>query len=448
MAPYRPAPISQPAPGRFTQLVEAAKRGRLVLYLGAGISMAEPSCGPSGWDVANVLRPNVAQMLGVDEGDLAGLSLEELAQRVAEEDDERLETLRVRASEAADFLGITPNFGHEAVALLLREGVIKLISVNWDRGVEIAGLRVDVGIQGVASPQESIEIGHGLTVFKVHGCATRPPTLAITQREIDEPQGWAVGQVQGALADGIVAFVGLGTVGLYVREPIEDLVEAWGKEASSVLVADPVLSAAWEEALGGPEEAAKSHIESDADGFLDDLLRGLVLEALVMSEQQIRILPQEEGWVATMLKGFLELRKALGQANADGVIRWWRDGVSTGADGTPFGGEIEGSGSRGRQTVASGERYFEIVSRPAQPISEVERVGRHRIQQRYADGVYGDKKPVSAVVAGAIGRFPSEEAPTDISAGSTEMTDVAEGIEAIPIRFFAAEDGVRGRLAV
>jgi hypothetical protein len=429
--------------------------------------MAEPSCGPSGWDVADFLRPSVAQMLGVDADDLAGLSLEKLAQRVAEEDEERLEALRVRASEAADFRGITPNFGHEAAALLLREGVIELISVNWDCGVEIAGVEVNVGIQGVASPQESIEIGHGLVVFKVHGCATRPPTLAITQGEVDKPQDWAVGRAQGALADGIVVFVGLGTVGLYVSEPIERLVEVWGKDTTSVLVADPALSPAWEDALGGPEEAAKSHIECSADCFLDDLLRALVLEGLEISEQQIRTMPQDEGWVETMLRGFIELRKALGEANADGAIRWWRDGVSASANGTPFiisqngewsamtvgflvgedGGEIELAGSRGRQTVASGQRYFEIVSRPGQSITEVERVGRHRIHQRYADGVYGKEKPVSVVVAGAIGKFPSEEAPTDISAGSTEMTDVAEGVEAIPISFFAAEDGVHGRLA-
>jgi hypothetical protein len=458
--------MSQPTPGRFTQLVEAAKRGRLVLYLGAGISMGEPSCGPTGWKVADVLRPYVAQMLEVEEEDLAGLSLEALAERVAEEDGDRLEELRVRASEAADFLGIAPNFGHEAAALLLREGAIKLISVNWDCGIEAAGLGVGIGIKGVARSQESIEIGHGLAVFKVHGCVTRPPTLAITQSDVDEPQGWAVGKVQGALSDGIVAFVGLGTVGLYVREPIEDLVEVWGQEAS-VLVADPVLSAAWVNALGGAEQAARSHIQCKADCFLDGLLRGLVLEALVMSEQQIRALPQEEGWVTTMLEGFLELRKALGQASADGLIRWWRDGVNRSVNGKPFiteqgggwsmmtvgllagedGGEIEVSGSPGRQTVASGKRYFEIVSRPAQPISEVERVGRDRIQRRYADGIYVDRKPVSAVVAGATGRFPSREAPADISAGAAEMSDVAEGVEAIPIRFFAAEDGVRGRLA-
>jgi hypothetical protein len=110
------------------------------------------------------------------------------------------------------------------------------------------------------------------------------------------------------------------------------------------------------------------------------------------------------------------------------------------------GGEIEVGGSRGRQTVASQKRYFEIVSRPGRPISEVEREGRHRIHRRYDDGVYGQKMPVSVVVPGAIGKFPASGAHADISAGETKMTDIAEGGDVVPIHFVSAEEAVQGRL--
>jgi hypothetical protein len=429
--------------------------------------MAEPSRGPSGWDVADALRPYVANLLGVDEIELDGLSLEALAERLVAEDAERLEALRVRASEAADFRGITPNFGHEVAALLLREGAAELITVNWDCGIETAGREANLSIGGVASPDESVQIGYGLKIFKVHGCATRPPTLAITKAEVDKPQSWAVGRVQGALAGGIVAFVGLGTVGLYVSEPVEELVKAWGQDASSVVIADPVLSDSWKTAFGDAEKATDAHIECNADCFLDDLLRALVLEALDLCEQQIRALPQGDDWVATMLTGFGEVRKALTGTTAIGVIRWWRDGLTSDVDGQPFIATVDGgrslmtvallagddgspldcAGHKGRLTVGSDARYFEVVSRPGKAVSEVERVGRHRIRQRLADGVYPNLKPISVVVAGANGRFPSEEAPVDISAGATTMNDVAEGPEAVPIRFFAAEAGAQGRLA-
>lgn len=467
MPAYVPSSLSQLPPGRFTQLVTAAKQRQLVIYLGAGISMAEPSCGPSGWDVAEALRPYVAKFLGVDANELHGLSLEALAERLAAEDADRLEALRVRASEAADFRGITPNFGHEAAALLLREGAVELITVNWDCGIETAGRDANVAIRGVASADESVATAYGLRIFKVHGCATRPPTLAITKAEVDKPQAWAVGRVQGALAGGIVAFVGLGTVGLYVSEPVDELVTAWGQDASSIVVADPVLSESWKSAFSNAEEASSAHIKCDADCFLDNLLRAFVLEALELCEQQIRALPQDQDWVATMLKGFDELRKALAGTWANGAIRWWRDGLTSDADGQPFvatveggrslmtvallagvdGGAVDCTGQRGRLTVASGARYFEVVSRPGKAVTEVERVGRHRIRRRLADGVYPELKPISVVVAGANGRFPSEEAPIDISAGDMTMSDVAEGPEAVPIRFFSAEAGAQGRLA-
>jgi hypothetical protein len=466
MSVYEPNSLSQLPPGRFTQLVEAAKRRQLVLYLGAGISMAEPSCGPSGSDVAEVLRPFVRNLLGGQEAELEGLSLEALAELLTAADADRLEALRVRASEAADFRAITPNFGHEAAALLLREGAAELITVNWDCGIEGAGREADVQITAVASASESVSTALGLRIFKVHGCSTRPPTLAITKAEVDRPQDWAVGLVQGALAGGVVVFVGLGTVGLYVSEPVEDLVAAWGKDASSVVVADPALSNSWKAAFGDETKATAAHVESYADGFLDDLLRALVLEALELSEQQIRALPEGEDWVATMLAGFCDLRSALADSAGNAVIRWWRDGVTSEANGQPFiitvdgarslmtvallagedGGDLESVGARGRLTVADQQRYFEIVSRPGQPVGDVERIGRHRIRRRLADGVYLEPKPVSVVVAGANGRFPSEKAPIDISAGEMTTSDIAEGPEAVPIRFFSAESGAQGRL--
>jgi hypothetical protein len=153
-ASLRPAPLADAPDGRFTQLVQAAKQRRLVLYLGAGIGMSPPSCGPTGSVVADALRPFVARMVGVRDGDLEGLPLESLAQRVADEVSERLAELRERAAVVFNFRGIAPNFGHEAAALLLREGLVQLISVNWDCGIELAGARAGVGIQGVADVKD------------------------------------------------------------------------------------------------------------------------------------------------------------------------------------------------------------------------------------------------------------------------------------------------------
>lgn len=463
---YRPVPLSEAPDGRFTQLVQAAKQRRLVLYLGAGISIAPPACGPTGRTVADTLRPIVARIVGTGEADLAGVPLEELAQRVADEAAAHLDELRERAATAFDFCGIAPNFGHNAAALLLREGLVQVISVNWDCGVEQAGLEAGVAIKGVADVAESIQLAHTLPLYKIHGCATRPQTLAITQDDVDRPQNWAVGRTQGALAGGVVVFVGLGTIGLYVQEPFAELVSAWASQAQTIVVVDPQLRETWRNALG-EERALEAHFARTADVFLDELLRALVREALDNSEQLALSLAQRDAWATTMVAGFAALRAAFDRTSADGVLRWWRDGVAATQAGTPFitelpgqkcvmtvahlagadGGDVEVAGVRGRQTVASATQYFEIVCRPGDHVSHVQIVGRDRIEQRHDNGVYPSPKQVTVVVVDALGEFPSDTAHVDIAAGDEDGMDIAAGVESIPIRFVAAEDGVRGRLA-
>lgn len=466
--PYQPVPIAQAPAGQFTRLVQAAKQRRLVLYLGAGISIGEPSCGPTGLAVADLLRPFVARTLGVDEADVAGLSLEALAQRVADECDDRLDELREQAAIAFDFRGIEPNFGHEAVALLLREGLAQAITVNWDLGVEAAGARSGIGvsIEGVATVAESIRLAHRLPLYKVHGCAARPSTLAITQSDVDRPQAWAVGRTQGALADGAVAFVGLGTVGLYVQDPIPELVKVWASEAASFAIVDPALPAAWESALG-EEHAARNHIARKGDEFFDELLRAILRDAIDASEMAARQLAASEAWAAVMVSGFEALRTELDTATADGILRWWRNGVVETEAGNPFVTEFRGqkclmtaaflagqdvdtvqvAGARDRQTVATGSQYVEIACRPRQHVTQIETVMRARVERRRAEGVYADGRPVVVIVVDEMGQFPDVGAPVDIAAGDEDGADIAGGVEASQIRFVSADDCVRGKLA-
>lgn len=460
---YQPAPLSQVPEGRFTQLVQAAKQRRLVLYLGAGISMAPPSCGPAGPAVADALRPIVARMISVAETDLTGMSLEELAQRVADEADDRMEELRERASTAFDFRGIEPNFGQLAVALLMRERLAEAITVNWDRGIERAGVRIGVLIEGVASTAESIQLAQRLPLYKVHGCATRPPTLAVTQAEVDRPQAWAVGRTQGALANGVVVFLGLGTIGLYVREPIPDMVEVWAAQAASFMIVDPALPQTWKTAVG-EERAAAAHLARTGDAFCDELLRAVVRDAIETSEMTTRQLARSETWAETMVEGFRALRAELETASADSVLRWWSDCVQD--TGKPFiteargqkclmtaaqfagldGGGVEIAGVRDRQTVATSARYLEIACRPQERVSRIETVVRDRIERRRAEGVYPTGKPVWVIVVESVGEFPDPTAPPDIAAGDDDAMDIAVGADAVPIHFVSAEDGVRGRL--
>ena len=211
-------PLSEEPAAEIAALARAAAQRRLVIYAGAGLSAAPPACGPTGWGVADRLRRPVATMLGIDEPELATLNLEEIAEVVETQSPDKMDHLRDTAATAYDFRGLEPNYGHEIAALLLREGLLEVVSANWDCAIERAGLQVAVAIAGVATATERLQLAQELPLYKIHGCAKRPQTLALTQSEVDRPQTWAVAQVQSALTAGVVVFVGLGTVGLYVRE--------------------------------------------------------------------------------------------------------------------------------------------------------------------------------------------------------------------------------------
>lgn len=466
VAAYKPAPLSESPDARCVQLVEAAKQGRLVLYLGAGVSVADPAGGPKGQDVAEAVRPFVADMLGIGKDELDGASLEQMAQRVADETSERLDELRSHAAKAFGFQCIQPNFGHVAVALLLREGLAQVVSANWDCGVERAGLRVEIKIDGVTSVAESIQLPSGLPVYKVHGCATQPMTIALTQEEIDQPQTWAVSRTQAALTSGSIVFIGLGTPGAYVHEPVGQLKETWVPQATNVCVVDPEVSDLWEDAL--PDGVQDVHIDRCADEFLDELLRAVVRDALNDVQRRIRQLADEDDWAETSVAGLVELRRSLHASTADRVLRWWRDGAVSSTAGSKFvtelsgqeslmtvaylagrdGGEIEVRGASGRQTVASGKQYFEIVARPGEHINRVQRVARDYLERRFTAGVYSDvTRPITVVVPEAMGRFPSDVAPLDIAIGDETAADIASGVESVWLRFVAAEAGVQGQLA-
>ena len=155
------------------------------------------------------------------------------ATRVERDSPDRLGELRTRAAEAWAFRDMEPNYGHEMLALLLREGLSQAVSANWDCGVENGGRRVEVAIEGVSRDLDLLHLPSGaLPLYKVHGCARRPETLVLTADEVDQPRLWARAKVQNALTAGTVVFLGLGTVGAYVSEPVRGLFDLWVGETS------------------------------------------------------------------------------------------------------------------------------------------------------------------------------------------------------------------------
>lgn len=226
-AAYSPRTLGDAPQEGVVPLIEKARTRRLVLYIGAGVSAAAPSNGPMGSLVADRLRATAAEILGCSADSLSDCTLEELAEQVEAVGYDEITRLRQLAGEAFDFAGMMPNYAHRAIALLMREGMVRVITVNWDCAIERAGLQVGVSIAPITSVITAQATTSEVRLYKVHGTATDPASLKITRADVDKPDTWAVAEVQSALTNGTVVFAGLATVGDYVSSPIERILADW-----------------------------------------------------------------------------------------------------------------------------------------------------------------------------------------------------------------------------
>jgi hypothetical protein len=465
---HQPAPLSAGYTEAIGDLARVALRQGVVVYAAAGLSMSAPTSGPRGDHVADNVRGWLARKLGIDEADIATANLEQLGQLALADSGRTLAELKERVLQAFPFAACDPNYGHEALALMMREGLAAVISVNWDCAVERAGRAIDINVESVVAAGQRLTLApDDVPIYKVHGCARRPPEhLALTQDEVDAPQDWARAEVQNAIHGERVIFVGLGTIGLYVSEPVATKPELWvtGAPTNITIVEPGHLPAAWTTALG--EAAHDVHLRMGADEFFDELLRAIVSRVLDGIEGDVQGIQNLE-WPIPMLNGLLALRTALAPIHADAILRWWRDGVSPTDAGKPFMLElagrqalmtvalllghddapIEASGTRDRLAVGSQQRYLEIASLPGQQASRVREIHTDRVIRRRETGVYADRRrPVTIVSAGHFGEFPSDDAPIDIAAPEPGEFEIAEPDLRANIRFESAAAGVENRI--
>lgn len=462
-ASYTPKPSGGTLLPGIPQLVEQAKKGRLVLYVGAGVSAAAPTNGPMGTSVADGLRSTAAAMLGCAKEDLAGDTLEQLASRVEAVGADALFKLQSYAVTAFEFAFLEPNFGHRVIAILMREGLARTITVNWDCCVENAGLKLGVSITAVTSELTAQSLAGALPLYKVHGNSTQPETLKITQADVDAPQEWAIAQVHSALTSGTVVFVGLATVGGYVSDPINRVMAEWSNYAKAIGVVAPTLPPTWAEILGSKGES--SHFPAYSDDFFDDLLRGLAQDCLTHVQARASIAAGLEGWAEPMAAGVSALAIEVLAKPAEEFIQWWRSAVSPEFTGRPFitedlgqnalmaaafligqDGGVEVRGVGRRFSVRTPSQYLEIIYRPRAHLDRIMSVARDRTSERWRDGAYEDSRYVSWVVVGATGRFPALDAVVDIAGADNDEDDISTEMHG-DVRFVSAEDALQGRLA-
>lgn len=457
---YMPRTLGDDRPSEVVALASTARQGKLVLYVGAGLSAAPPSNGPLGNAVAELLIPFVAHSLSEPVEDLNGLTLERLADRVEAKGGAALAHLRRAATQTFDFAGMEPNYGHRVVALLMREGLARVLSANWDRAIERAGSRISAEIRPVTCAHELHQVSIGVPLLKVHGCCSNPDSLRITTKDVDDAEAWAAAEVVTALTNGTAVFIGLGTVGEYVRDPIVDLLKQWAGFGQAVRVVAPELPASWLTILG--ELADGSAIESYSNDFLDDLLREIVADCLTRVALRAHNLAGRETWALPIVVGVSRLQSLFNAVGAEPVLGWWRGGVIDTKSGRPFvtapegedallavsylvgcsdSARVEGRGSR--LVLATPEAHLEIISRPGAVYADVEAIAIENARTRWQSGTYPDGRETVFVVVGAMGRFPSAAGVADIGAGTLDPVDIGSGPG--PVRLISASEVIEGR---
>jgi hypothetical protein len=269
---YQGKPLTSAVDAAVLLVVGAAREGRLVVFAGAGLSMADDAGLPSGRRLGELLDERlVARLLGyVSPPDTADLLAVADAAVVAAGG---VAPLQQEVLQLADFDRATPNYGHRAVALLLAEGAFRsLLLWNWDNCVErsaLEGERLEV-----ARTREDVVQLRVPAIAKIHGCITRMPTLLITSDQLKEPPLWADEAFKAALRGATGVFIGIGDVADYAKRRLTELRTEF--PSPDVYVVSPSIVADWTGSVWStlmPGLDLARRVPKTADEFLDELTR-------------------------------------------------------------------------------------------------------------------------------------------------------------------------------
>ncbi len=211
----------------LSRLVAAAREKRLVVFAGAGISIAPPTALPSWWDLsASVVHAIGARAMTVvsDSTSLARIVVDR--QKSDRFPPDYVSEKIVHSIGAAYFEVLRcidsdrPNTNHLALAELAASGKLRaIVTTNFDRTIEAAFVARGIQLDVRADPQAASELLDHWEEFeksklpcqliKIHGTADRPDTVidTLAQRARGTPDAY-LECLQRLLAFGTWGFLG------------------------------------------------------------------------------------------------------------------------------------------------------------------------------------------------------------------------------------------------
>lgn len=437
---HLPTPISSGVEPFAVALAQRGRSGSLAVYAGAGLSRAEPATIPTGFTIAqrlvDLLGASFKGLGGVNPTDLASVADTVAALNGGEE------ALLQATVRVAEFTTATPTYGHRVLATLLLEGVLDVLTTNWDDCIERGNQHERVA--AVVTAQDLVRIV-GPSVLKIHGSATQPDSLLITSAHLASPPTWVVDQTRARLGSSTVVFVGIGDVAGYVKVRITEAIDDVGNVAS-VRVVSPGIVDQWSSSQWSalaPGLILEHRIPLSADEFLEQLARAYILAVLGDICASLATDVVLTSYMVTAVA-------ALNEHDALTVLTWARQSAvvptqgSSVLDSSPMAlalcaiGRIAPDGFviRGKVLILPNGQSLEVlVASGIQTGARMEREARNRLERSVSVG----QQPPRFLVAGALGGAVSTRMPRNILSFG-EADDILDGPQnGVPEIHFAEE---------
>lgn len=429
---HHPSPIASGAPPYAVALAgRALTAGKIVIYAGAGISLSPPTGLPAGATLAAAIHARLKTafpiLKDVDSSDLVAVA-DAVATLPGGE-----EALRQASLGAANFKTAKPGYAHRTLAHLMLEGVIDVLTTNWDNCIE-RGSGEEL-LPTVTNPQDLV----GVTppwVLKVHGCASRPDSLLVTSDHLDTPPAWVQEQTHARLGSAVVVFIGIGDVAGYVRRRIEDAISYVGS-IGNIRVVAPGIDSNWEQSQWNSVASTLQtdhKISATADDFMEHLAA-----AYIMARFDEHTSGLSGGDLADDLAG---ARAGLSQSDSLTVLQWARS-----VDINPRAGEaVFKSPELGKALVALGRfagdtarlRYDHVIDTdkgPVEVLVATQTTSPRRLVEAAENRLHehahrGEAHPLF-LVAGGVGPLVKPVSLPKSIMNDQDETDIVDGPTAL-----------------
>jgi hypothetical protein len=298
------APV-QSLPPKLAHAISDSAGGRVVLVVGAGVSIEAPTSLPTAADCAAeahrrlVLDSVLAVGRCADPRDLAAV-----ADAVFEETSSQQPL--VDRLPVARFIGAQPNDGHLLASALLRERAIaSILTLNFDLAISTALNSVGASddVARVRGPEDTRELSQNNLIY-LHRTAEHDAadwvlrSESLTSEWVDSWEEAITGRV---LVTPVVVFVGLGSAAGVLTETAKRVKESLGS-GQSIFFVDPIEPAAStffaELGLG-----VDTYIRLGWIAFVRRLAARLLVEQVQLLETTCLALESEHAWSHEAVEG-------------------------------------------------------------------------------------------------------------------------------------------------